>query len=631
MRALEAAAALLAILCMTGCTAQAVDGDVEDWEDGESASAGLSASSRPGMGAIPYSGGVTFRVWAPGASRVFVAGDFNGWSSTANELGNEFNGNFSGDVAGAVRFQKYKFVIRTPWGDTLWKGDPRAARVESSIGSSIIHDPGWYWWNTGNFQMPPFTEQVIYEMHVGTFHDSPGFGPGTWQSAIAKLNHLQDLGVNVVEVMPISEFPGDFGWGYNPAFPFAPESSYGTPDDMKAFIDGAHARGIAVVIDVVHNHWGPNDLPMWCFTGDCLGNGGHYFYTDWRAGTPWGNTRPDYGRNEVRDYIKDNAMRWLEEYRADGIRWDATKFIRTTDGGTDLPDGYSLLQHVNNVVDGSQGWKIMIGEDFGGDFVTKPTGQGGLGFDSQWDADFVHPIRDAVIVQNDADRNMVSVKNAITHKFNGQATQRVIYTESHDEVANGKSRVPESIWPGNAGGWQAKKRSTLGAAIAMTSPGIPMIFEGQEFLEDGYFQDSDPLDWSKASTYSGIVTLYRDLIRLRRNWNNNTRGLRGENVNVFHVNNGAKVIGYHRWQNGGAGDDVVIVANFSGTPYYNYNLGMPRWGMWRVRFNSDWSGYSSNFANTPTLDTDANGAPKDGMGQSANVTVGAYSVVILSQ
>lgn len=630
MRALEAGVCLLAMLHMAGCSAQAQD-TYDDGEDGDSHESGLGSSSRPGMGAIPYPGGVTFRVWAPGASRVFVAGDFNGWSDTADELGNEFNGNFSVDVPGAARWQKYKYVIRTSWGESLWKADPRAARVENSIGSSVIHDPASYWWNVGSFQMPPFTEQVIYEMHVGTFHDSPGFGPGTWQSAIAKLDHLESLGINVVEVMPVAEFPGDFGWGYNPAFPFAPETSYGTPEDMKAFIDGAHARGIAVVIDVVHNHWGPSDLPMWCFTGDCLGNGGHYFYTDWRAGTPWGNTRPDYGRSEVRDYIKDSALRWLEEYRADGLRWDATKYIRTTDGSTGLPDGYSALQHVNNVVDGSQPWKIMIGEDFGGDFVTKPTSQGGLGFDSQWDADFVHPIRKAVIAQNDSDRSMVSVKNAVTHKFNGQASQRVIYTESHDEVANGNARVPESIWPGNAGGWEAKKRSTLGAAIVMTSPGIPMIFEGQEFLEDGYFQDSDPLDWSKASTHGGIVTLYRDLIRLRRNWFNNTRGLRGEHVNVFHVNDGGKVIGYHRWQNGGAGDDVVVIANFSGTTYYNYNLGMPSWGMWRVRFNSDWNGYSSNFANTPTFDTDANGAPKDGMGQSANVTVGAYSVVILSQ
>jgi len=158
-----------------------------------------------------------------------------------------------------------------------------------------------------------------------------------------------------------------------------------------------------------------------------------------------------------------------------------------------------------------------------------------------------------------------------------------------------------------------------------------MIFQGQEMVEDGWFSDGDPLDWSKASTYSGIVTMYRDLIRLRRNWYNNTRGLRGEHVNVHHVNHGAKVIAFHRWQDGGPGDDVVVLANLSATTFTSYTVGMPRWGMWRVRFNSDWSGYASDFGNTLTVDTDANGAPRDGMGQSANVTIGPYSVVILSQ
>jgi 1,4-alpha-glucan branching enzyme len=629
MKSSGLAGILLGLVLVTGCGPG--EGQFDD-EEVDHLAAGLSASTKPGMGAVPYAGGTMFRVWAPGASRVFVAGDFNGWSQSATELGNEFNGNFSGDVAGAVAGQKYKFVIKAWWGETFLKSDPRSARVENSTGASIIHDHGSYWWNAVNFQAPPFNEQIIYEMHVGTYNDSPGFGPGNFQSVIARLDHLQNLGVNVIEILPVAEFPADFSWGFNPSFPFAPESAYGAPNDLKALVDGAHARGISVVLDVVHNHYGPTDLPMWCFTGDCLGSGGHYFYTDWKANTPWGNTRPDYGRNEVRDYIKDAAQVWLQEYRMDGLRWDATKYMRTTDGSNYLHEGFTQLQYVNNAIDGTQPWKIMIAEDFGGgELMSRATSAGGAGFDTQWDGGFVHPIRDAIITQNDSSRSMVAVRDAITHKFNGQATQRVIYTESHDEVANGKSRVPESIWPGNAGSWASRKRSTMGAALVMTSPGIPMLFQGQEFLEDGWFADSDPLDWSKAVTYGKITDLYRDLIRLRRNWFNNTRGLRGDQVNVHHVNDSAKVIAYHRWQYGGAGDDVVVLANFSAGTFYNYNVGMPRWGMWRVRFNSDWSGYSNDFANTATLDTDANGPPKDGMGQSANITVGAYSVVILSQ
>jgi 1,4-alpha-glucan branching enzyme len=592
---------------------------------------GLEASHHGGMGATLYDGGVAFRIWAPDARRVWVAGDFNGWSNDRNELGNEFNGNFSADVPAAHRWQKYKFYIEARDGSRFYKADPRAARMENSSAASIVHDPGAYWWKS-NFQTPSFRDMIFYEMHLGTF-TSPWDGVGTWRAALDKLDYLAGLGVNMLELMPVAEFPGDRSWGYNPAQPMAPESAYGTPEEMKAFIDGAHARGMGVVIDMVANHWGPNDLPMWCVDGNCLGNGGAYFYTDHRASTPWGHTRPDYGRREVREYIKDVTRMWLHEYHADGLRWDGTKWIRTVsgDGSEELRDGAGMLRWINDLSN-SQPWKIKIAEDFGGhDWLTRSTGSGGLGFDSQWDGAFVHPLRDAVIAREDGWRNMHAVAGAITHKFNGQATQRVIYTESHDEVANGKARVPEEIWPGNAASWVSKKRSTLAAAITFTSPGIPLMFQGQEFLEDGWFSDTDRLDWWKADTYHGITQLYRDLAHLRRNWHNNTRGLRGEHVSVHHVNDADKVIAYHRWDQGGPGDDVVVVANFSGKWFSDYRVGMPRGGLWRVRFNSDYGGYSGDFGNTATLDTEANGGGVDGMGQSASFQLGPYSAVIFSQ
>jgi 1,4-alpha-glucan branching enzyme len=586
------------------------------------------------MGASLYDGGTSFRIYAPFAKRVWVAGDFNGWSTDRNELGNEFNGNFSADVQGASRWQKYKYWIEARDGSRFWKADPRAARMENSSGSSIIHDPGAYWWRNTNFRTPPFSEMVFYEMHIGSFTRPFGGAVGTWRAALDKLNYLAELGVNMLEVMPIAEFPGDFSWGYNPSEPMAPESGHGSPEDMKNFIDEAHARGMGVVIDIVMNHWGPTDLPMWCVDGNCLGNGGAYFYNDDRARTPWGDTRPDYGRKEVRDYIKDTAMMWLHEYHADGLRWDGTKYIRTKngDGTGNIDEGASMLRWINQSAQ-SQPWKIKIAEDFGGhDWITQSANDGGTGFDAQWDGGFVHPIRGAVIGSSDNDRNMWSVRDAITHSFNGgQATKRIIYTESHDEVANGQQRLPEMIWPGNASSWASKKRSTLAASIAFTSPGIPLIFQGQEFLEDGWFTAEDPLDWQKAHNYSGITQLYRDLAHLRRNWKNNTRGLRGNNVNVFHINTNDKVIGYHRWDAGGPGDDVVVVANFSGRWLQNYRVGFPRNGLWYVRFNSDWTGYSNNFGNTRTLDTSANDGAQDGMGQSASFEIGPYSAVIFSQ
>ena len=218
-----------------------------------------------------------------------------------------------------------------------------------------------------------------------------------------------------------------------------------------------------------------------------------------------------------------------------------------------------------------------------------------------------------------------------SQRFNADAFQRVIFTESHDADSNGAQRLPEMIWPGNAWSWWSKKRSTLGAVAVLTAPGIPMLFMGQEFLASGWFDDDRMLDWSNAWRFAGITQLYRDLIRLRRNWFNNTRGLRGQNVNVFHVNNTDKLIAMHRWDTGGAGDDVVILLNFSNRAYENYRIGFPRSGMWRVRFNSDSGAYDAFFGNWASYDTMADFPGLDNMPCSANVGIGPYSAVVLSQ
>ncbi|MEM8713438.1 MAG: alpha-amylase family glycosyl hydrolase, partial [Planctomycetota bacterium] len=482
------------------------------------------------------------------------------------------------------------------------------------------------------FQQPAWNDIVLYELHIGTFNDSPGGAPGSFSTATARLDLLADLGVNMIELMPVAEFAGDYSWGYNPAHLFAPESAYGSVDELKALVQAAHDRGIGVMLDVLYNHFGPSDIPHWQFDGTFPGrSGGNYFYDDFRAQTPWGDTRPDYGRTEVRDYIRDNAAYWLNEFRMDGLRLDATAYIRIGPGG-DLADGWSIMQAVNADANQSQPWKLITAEDLrNNEWLTKDTGVGGAGFDAQWDAQFVHPVRAAVIDASDASRNMWSVRDAILARYNQDAFERIIYTESHDEVANGRARVPEEIWPGNASSWYSKKRSTLGAAITMTSPGIPMLFQGQEILEDEYFRDTDPVDWNKLTTFGGIRLLYRDLISLRRDLGGVTRGLKGQHVNVHHVNNGAKLIGFHRWDQGGAGDDVIVLANFSSQTFPSYRIGVPRSGQWKLRFNSDWDGYDASFDNHPSVDVDADGIPYDGMSYSIDLSIAPYTALILSQ
>ena len=596
----------------------------------------VSPSTHEGMGAIPYQEGTGFRVWAPYADKVSVTGSFNNWSKTANPMAREGNGYWSCDIAGAKIGDQYRYIIVSD-SEKFFRIDPYAREVTSSAGNAIVHDPAFDW-SQGDYQMPPSHEMVIYEMHIGTFNDQPGGPPGNLNSAIEKLPYLQELGINTIEVMPAMEFAGGFSWGYNPALIFAIESDYGGPRAFKEFVKAAHAHGIAVIFDAVYNHLGPSDLDIWQFDGWSENDrGGIYFYNDWRCQTPWGETRPDYGREEVRQYIYDNAIMWLEDCQVDGLRWDMTAFIRNVYGNNndpehDIPEGWSLMQWINDEIKSRYPGKISIAEDMKNNpFLTKVTGEGGTGFDAQWDPGFVHPIREAIISPDDGTRNMDAVRGAITHSYEKEPFNRVIYTESHDEVANGKARVPEEISPGSAPTWNAKKLSTLGAALVFTSPGIPMIFQGQEFLEDDWFHDQDPIDWTKKHTYSGILQLYRDLIRLRRNLDGTTGGLTGHHTNVHHVNNEDKLIAFHRWKNGGARDDVIVVVNMANCALEGYRIGFPRQGKWKVRFNSAWDGYDPSFGNHPGNDVIVKRGKNDGMPCNGTIGIGPYSAIILSQ
>lgn len=592
-------------------------------------------SLQPGMGAIPFDGGTAFRVWAPYASKVFVSGTFNKWAKSTQSLAKEDGGCWSVDVATAKPGDQYKFRIMNGRRE-LWRIDPYAREVTNSIGESVIHDPAFDW-GDDDFRTPPWNEMVIYEMHIGTFYQPAPDARATFDSAIEKLDYLRELGINVVLVMPPAEFPGDISWGYNPSYIFAVESNYGGPQALKRFVKTAHQHGIAVLLDVVYNHFGPSDLDLWQFDGwSENGKGGIYFYNDWRSNTPWGDTRPDYGRAEVRQYIRDNALMWLDDYHLDGLRFDATAYIRNVKGndnpGDDLAEGWGLLRWLNDEINARSPWKITIAEDLrNNQAITAATSEGGAGFDAQWDAGFVHPVRAAIIDLEDAHRNMGAVAGALENRYNNGAFKRVIYTESHDEVANGKARVPQEISPEDAASWFAKKRSTLGAGLVFTAPGIPMIFQGQEFLMNGWFDDNAPLDWGRLEAHSGIFALYGSLFRLRRNWENHTKGLSGEFVHVYHTDLGGKVIAYHRWFDGGPGDSCIVVANFTANPIENYNIGLPAPGVWHVRFNSDWNGFDPEFHNYPTVDVTAVAQSLDGLPCQGTLGVGPYSFVILSQ
>lgn len=569
-----------------------------------------------GVGSIPLEGRTAFRVWAPHAESVAVAGSFNAWSPDRHRLEREDAGYWYGEVEGAGPGDEYKYVITTN-GEQLHRVDPRAREVTNSVGNGVIYDRDAFDWHGDSFATPDHHELVIYETHIGSFVAQEG-DPGDIATMASRLGYLKSLGINAIELMPVAEFAGDYSWGYNPAHPFAVESTYGGPDRLKAFVREAHQHGIAVILDVVLNHFGPSDLSLWQFDGASdNGKGGIYFYQDDRSHTPWGDTRPDYGREEVRQYCRDNALMWIEEFHMDGLRFDATLYIRTVSGvGTDIPEGWALMRDINLSIRQELPSKLLIAEDLQNDPAL--TSLDGAAFNAQWDAGFVHTLRALVTTPDDAARSMHDLAGVVAPR--GNPWERVIYSESHDEVANGKFRVPHEIDPADPSGWPAQKRATLATAIALTSAGIPMLFQGQEFLEDEWFRDTVPLDWERAESFRDIVRLVRDLVSLRRNLTGTTAGLTGPHTDVTLVDDVAKTMA---WVRSTDTESACVVVNASAESR-EVTIGLPQPGRWAVRFNSDAATYSALFGGHSTLDVDA-GEPA-----VATLSVGPYTLVVLS-
>jgi len=586
-----------------------------------------------GMGAIVHPEGVAFRLWAPHAEAVYVVGAFNDWDEEAHAMEHEEDGYWYADVPKATVGQEYKFLIIN--GDMrLSKRDPYAREVTNSDGNSVIYDPSEFDWGGDDYHLPPLNELVIYEMHIGSFFADSDGPVGDFSNAEEKFAHLKRLGVNVIQVMPIAEFSGDYSWGYNPSDIFAVESAYGGPSAYKAFIKEAHRHGFGVIQDVVYNHFGPSDLNLWQLDGWTENDlGGIYFYNDWRSDTPWGDTRPDYGRKEVRNFIRDNVMMWLEEYHIDGLRADKTAFIRSVSGTEEdaLPEGWQMMADINSEIRSRFPNAVTIAEDLqSNEKITQSDLEGGAGFHSQWDENFVHPVREAVILSNDEWRSMEALKKAILFKYNDDAFRRVIYSESHDEVANGKARVPQEIDSEDPQGWYAQKRSTLAAGLVFTTPGVPMLFQGQEFLEGMWFRDDVPLDWDLNEKFHGIVRLYRDLIHLRKNKQGFSKGLQGQFCNVYHIHEDQGMIAFHRWS-GDDHDDVVVVLNFTNNTHKDYKIGLPDAGLWKLRFNSDAKIYSDDFEGFFSTDTEAMEGAMDGLDWHGNIDIGAYTLLVFSK
>ena len=593
----------------------------------------MTIKKSDGMGSIINNGITTFRVWAPNADKVAVTGSFNDWDESGIRLEQEENGYWAGVSEIPTEGDEYRYLIQNG-SDTFMKNDPYAFEVTNSDGNSIIRTLDFDWGDTA-FQMPHWNELVIYELHVGTFNRSDSEHVGTFDDVVEKLPYLQSLGINCIELLPVAEFAGGISWGYNPAHPFAIEQDYGGPDGFARLVRKAHEHGIAIIMDVVYNHLGPSDVDLWRFDGwGEEDKGGIYFYNDHRSETPWGDTRPDYGRTEVRQYLRDNALMWIEKYRCDGLRMDATSYIRFEGGGlgydTEIEEGNILMRDINAEINEKYPHVLTIAEDLKGhSIVTDNVENGGLGYGSQWDMKFVHPIRDVLIDTHDNGRDLQKVVDALEFKYSNDVFRRVVYTESHDEVANGQARVPEEIQPGDAESLFSKKRAILGIVLTLTAPGIPMLFQGQEFIEDEYFQDTEGLDWEKHDRHEGIKNLVRDVIALRTGKSERTFGLRGQLLEIRHFNNDTKILSYIRKDRDGK-EPVLMVFNFSNTDFEDYKIGIEQDRDWMLRFDSSWKGYDDDFSEAEPSGIEKIEDATDAKKWSGVLHIPAYSCQIYS-
>jgi maltooligosyltrehalose trehalohydrolase len=441
------------------------------------------------VGAEVTPAGTHFRLWAPKCARVDVM--LGEEDRTGFALVPEADGYFAGLIPGAAAGALYRF--RLDGADTLCPDPVSRFQPRGPHGPSMVVDASRYVWRAHDWRGAGKEGQVLYEIHIGTFTPE-----GTWTAAAAELKHLAELGITVLEVMPVADFAGEFGWGYDGVNLFAPTRLYGTPDEMRFFVDEAHRLGLGVILDVVYNHFGPDGNYLRCFAD-------RYFST--RHTTDWGEAINFDGADAapVREFFLSNARYWIEEFRLDGVRLDATQDIH------DDSTPHILAEIAGVVRDAAGGRETLIvaeNEPQHTKLVRAP-GAGGYGIDMLWNDDLHHSAMVSLTGRHEAyytdyrgcPQEFISAakygylyqgqyylwqKNRRGTPAHGLSPASFVnFVQNHDQVANsGRGQRCHEL----AGA--ALTRAVTGLLLLM--PGTPMLFQGQEFAASSpffYFAD----------------------------------------------------------------------------------------------------------------------------------------------
>jgi len=573
---------------------------------------------------------------------------------------------------------------RDPWARELEFGWPDVEQPDWPDVDCIVRAQNDYPWHDSNYKPPKFNELVIYQLHIGVYYARDNTGNDIRKNRVAKfldtidrIEYLADLGINAIQPLPFAEFGGEWNLGYSNVDFFSPEMDYcvkaadletylekvnkmlaqkgypplhqkqliGQVNQVKAFVDLCHLYGLAVITDVVYNHGGGNldqqslhylDFPPNPDAGNSL------YFTDqeWAGGKVFA-----YWKSEVRDFLIHNAKMFLIDYHIDGIRFDEVSVI-------DDKGGWSFCQDLTNTLRNVKPEAVLIAEYWRDHrWLSVWTPPSGMGFHLAYDDRIRDCLRDIIGEASGGSQayvNMGRLKETLHKPWNFPAAwQAYNCIENHDLVLDmdgdhRKPRIPKLAHRDNCRSWYARSRTRVAMGILLTAPGVPMLFMGQEFLEDKLWSDNphrtenflwwDGLDGpanARDRHMSDHHRFTRDLIWLRRN----QPALHSEPINVFHVDDQNRIVAFHRWEPG-TGRDVVVVVSLLEHSFQNrsYKLGFPQPGHWQEVFNSDIYDCFFNMNAVGNIGgLNADGPSLHGLPHSGDISIPANGILVFAR
>ena len=553
--------------------------------------------------------GVRFAVWAPAVERVSVIGDFNGWHGLRHPMRSRGgSGVWELFVSGLRPGDQYKFELRNRFGHILVKTDPYAFRMNLRPDTACrVAGPSAHRWGDGDWlrrraewdwQHQPMS---VYEVHLGSWQRAEDGGFLNYREIARRLvPWVRELGFTHVELMPVMEHPLDESWGYQVTGYFAPTARHGSPDDLRWFIDHCHQHGIGVILDWVPGHFPRDEHALARYTGEPL-----YEHPDPRRGEhrDWGTLIFDYGRNEVKNFLLTNAVYWLEEFHADGLRVDAVasmlyldysrppgEWVPNVHGGRENLEAITFLQEVNTLLHELFPGALTIAEESTSwPMVSRPVWTGGLGFSMKWNMGWMN---DSLRYFAEDPIHRRWHHDLLTFGLLYAWTENFVLPLSHDEVVHGKRSLLDKM-PGDH--WQKFANLRLLLAWQATHPGKKLLFMGGELAQWHEWRVHEALDWAllEHPAHAGIRRLVADLNHLYTSHPALHRhDFEAEGFEWLDCHDREQsVLSFVRR---GDGRELVCVFNFTPVPRPGYRIGLPRASDYRVLLNSDSEHYGGS-------------------------------------